>query len=261
MPLTQQGIYYADFATPMAAEAISAARATSVGNKIEELLAQSNRAVASDYARDELYPEPKNGDVVWRTDLGIEQRYYEEYSAQKNPGGRTPAGWYATTNTFVQTYVTGTGYENGITLSNVFNNTFDYYLVLGDITTSAGANLYGRMAQGGVYTTTNNYQRTRYSSEGSAVTSSTNTNDNVFFVSASVVGTGTRHSFKMTFANPMKKLNTRIISDYSATTIASTICTGKATCTVQDALQYDGFYFYATGGALMDGGITIYGYN
>lgn len=260
MPLTNQGIYYADFATPMAAEAISAARATSVGNKIEELLAESNRAVASDYARDELYPEPKNGDVVWRTDLGIEQRYYEEYSAQKNPGGRTPAGWYATTNTFVRVANQNIVGVNGITLSNVFNNTFDNYLVLCDVTTSVNCNLYGRMAQGGVYTTTLNYQRTRFSSEGSAVTSGTNTNDNVFFVSASNT-TGTRHSFKMTFANPMKKLNTRIISDYSLTTIATTICTGKATCTVQDTLQYDGFYFYATSSATMTGSVIIYGYN
>jgi hypothetical protein len=31
---------------------------------------------------------------VYRTDLGLVQRYYGLYNASTNPGGKTPAGWY-----------------------------------------------------------------------------------------------------------------------------------------------------------------------
>jgi len=263
MPLDYPGeIYYADAKSPMSVEAASAALATSVGNKVEELLAQSSRAVSTDRERDDMYPEPKNGNVVWRKDLGIEQRYFEAYSAQKNPGGRTPAGWYATVNTFVPILsnypLPGT---NGITLSNVFDTTFKNYLVLGEVDTAAGANLYGRLAVNGSATTATTYQRTRISGENAVVTSGTNINDNAFMVSASAAGTANKHAFKMTFTNPAHALNTRITSDYTATLMSTLACGGKASAIMQDTIQYDGFYFYATASQLMSGTVSVYGYN
>lgn len=50
--------------------------------------------VASAAARNTLYPQPAQGNSVYRMDYGWEERYFAEYSAQGNPGGATPAGWY-----------------------------------------------------------------------------------------------------------------------------------------------------------------------
>lgn len=244
----------------MSPDAVSAARATSAGNRIEELMLQSGNTVASDAEREEMFPKPKQGDIVWRSDLALEQRYFELYS-NKNLQGRTPAGWYATKNSFVpilsEKYFSGV---NSITFPNIFNQAFDNYLILCEIDTSVGANIYGRMAKAGIPTTSYNYQRTRISVEGSTTTSSTNTSDNVIMLAASVT-VGNKQWFQLTVSNPMKAEKTRCISTYGAATMTSMICSGTASCAILDTVQYDGLYFYATGNALMAGTISIYGYN
>jgi hypothetical protein len=50
--------------------------------------------VANQSERDAQYPTPGQGMSVYRTDLGLVQRYYGLYNASTNPGGKTPAGWY-----------------------------------------------------------------------------------------------------------------------------------------------------------------------
>jgi len=95
-------IYYADSSVDMSAAAISYAEALSVGNKLEEIKFDSAISVASQAARNSLFPTPVQGDAVWRTDTGIEQRYYTAYNSKTNPGGKTPSsgtgGWFATTS-------------------------------------------------------------------------------------------------------------------------------------------------------------------
>lgn len=95
---TYKDVYYADSSVPMSAADISYAEAVSVGNKLEEIKFDSAIAVADAAARDALFPSPVQGDAVWRNDLAIEQRWYGAYNARTNPGGRTTAGWYATTS-------------------------------------------------------------------------------------------------------------------------------------------------------------------
>lgn len=62
---------------------------------INSFKAAAPRTVASASARDALFPSPVQGNSVFRSDLGYEERYYAAYNSSTNPGGRTPAGWYA----------------------------------------------------------------------------------------------------------------------------------------------------------------------
>lgn len=52
--------------------------------------------VANQTERDAQYPTPAQGMSVYRTDLGVTQRYYGLYNVTTNPGGRGTAGWYNT---------------------------------------------------------------------------------------------------------------------------------------------------------------------
>jgi len=93
MPIYKD-IWYADANTPLNPSAISAAEATSTGNKLESVASQLPIKVSNATARDELYPNPVQGDAVYRLDLGKEERYYETYSIKDNIGGKPYAGWY-----------------------------------------------------------------------------------------------------------------------------------------------------------------------
>lgn len=50
--------------------------------------------VANQTERDAQYPTPAQGMSVYRTDLGVTQRYYGLYNSSTNPGGKPSAGWY-----------------------------------------------------------------------------------------------------------------------------------------------------------------------
>lgn len=50
--------------------------------------------VASQAERDAQYPTPAQGMSVYRTDLGVTQRYYGLFNSSTNPGGKSVAGWY-----------------------------------------------------------------------------------------------------------------------------------------------------------------------
>ena len=50
--------------------------------------------VASQAERDAQYPTPAQGMSVYRTDLGMVERYYGLFNVSTNPGGRDTAGWY-----------------------------------------------------------------------------------------------------------------------------------------------------------------------
>lgn len=262
MPLTSEEIFYANADTVMSAETISAARATSVGNKAEELLLKSGNSIASDAERNEMFPEPKQGDVVWRSDLAVEQRYYELYSSSNNPQGRTPAGWYAVKNTFVpilsEYAFTST---NTVNLSNIFTNAFQNYLIIGSLDLNAGGNIYGYMLKDNARTASLAYQRARISGEVNATTSGVNSNDNVIMVAASNAGTTTKKSFKVTISNPMNASYTRAISEYSCGLLSSIMTVGTSSCAILDTVRYEGFAFYATASRLMTGVVSVYGYN
>jgi len=84
---TYKNIYYADNATGMSNSQISYDEAVSYGDNIETVSLSIPLHVASATERDEKYPSPVDGTAVWRTDLGLEQRYTTS----------SPAGWYTAT--------------------------------------------------------------------------------------------------------------------------------------------------------------------
>jgi hypothetical protein len=83
----------------MSIATITSSQATSTGNAIESLKLKTTVPVAGIVERDSLFPTPAQGNSVWRSDLGWEERYFGLYSATTNPGGATPAGWYPTSGT------------------------------------------------------------------------------------------------------------------------------------------------------------------
>lgn len=91
MPLTPEGIYYADNSTEMSVADITAAMATSIDEQVAIL--KEGGIVDSDAERDTLYPVPVQGNTVFRSDLGRRQTYFELWNATTNPGGAPSAGW------------------------------------------------------------------------------------------------------------------------------------------------------------------------
>lgn len=100
MPVTPEGVYYADTSTSMSVADITAEMATSISTELAKL---SNAGiVASEAERDALYPTPIQGNNVFRSDLGITQTYFDAYNSVTNPGGKATAGWYGERRIFVQ---------------------------------------------------------------------------------------------------------------------------------------------------------------
>src|SRR5690606_18626252 len=57
-------------------------------------------AVANSTERNTIFPSPKQGDRVFRKDLGYTETYYAAYNSSTNPGGMGTAGWYPPTRLF-----------------------------------------------------------------------------------------------------------------------------------------------------------------
>lgn len=101
MPLTPENIFYADNSTEMSVADITAAMADSIDAQITRL--ESAGIVGSDGERDALYPNPVQGNTVFRSDLGIRQTYFAAWNASTNPAGRgLTAGWRDETRFFIQ---------------------------------------------------------------------------------------------------------------------------------------------------------------
>jgi hypothetical protein len=96
-------------------------------------------AVASAAARDSLFPQAKQGDRVYRTDLGYEEAFFGLYNAASNPGGRTTAGWSAPRDKILGgSIVPVSGFTIGVeTFVRKDNN--DMIEVFGSITRSGSA--------------------------------------------------------------------------------------------------------------------------
>ena len=261
--LTKREIFYANSQTPMAAEVISAARATSVGDAIEPILETSGIHVASDKERDELFPQPAQGDVVYRTDFGIEQRYFELFSNKKNHGGRTPAGWYATKNVFVPIISNvSLSLINNVTIENVFQPTFKDYFILGNIDSNINTNLYMRLGFRGVLYTGGLMQRVRMGGENSGTLATNSSNAvNDFYLSVSTNAGTNRHMFTATLSNPYQFKPTKLINQHGSVLLTTLAVAGNSAGWLQENNTFTDFHIYATGGALMTGTISIYGMN
>jgi len=260
MPLTSEEIFYADNESVMSVETLSAARATSAGDRISKLMLQAGNTVASDFERDEMFPDPKQGDVVWRSDLAIEQRYFELYSSV-NLQGRTPAGWYAVKNNFVPIISNGTFSGDAINLTNIFTLTFNNYLILGNVNLNAAGNLFARFSVNGVPEVALQYQRTRVSGNNNTTTSAFAANNTQMFLAEHSLITSNRFCFQALISNPMQNLHSKMTTDFGSVTQTTNSSVGTASNILLNTKSYDGFYFFATLSRLMTGNVSVYGYN
>jgi hypothetical protein len=126
--------------------------------------------VASQAERDAQYPTPAQGMSVYRTDLGVTQRYYGLFNSSTNPGGRDTAGWYNTEKSqglvpiqpTTVTIATGTGSTNALgkitfsgaqtlIIDGIFSNQYtNYKLVLSGGSVSATSRIAFRFVKNGV---------------------------------------------------------------------------------------------------------------
>ena len=68
--------------------------AHSIVEAINKMGRESGAPIVADAeGRDDLFPDPEQGNRVWRNDLGYTETYYETYHETTNPGGKTAAGW------------------------------------------------------------------------------------------------------------------------------------------------------------------------
>lgn len=93
---TNFGIPYPDGPnglTPL--QSLFSSQAAAIDSALLSISGQVPMLPASSSAqRDALFPAPKQGNTVSRTDRGWVEMYYELYSASLNPGGTSVAGWY-----------------------------------------------------------------------------------------------------------------------------------------------------------------------
>lgn len=261
MPLSSEEIFYADNESVMSLETLSAARATSAGDRISKLMLQAGNSVASDFERNEMFPEPKQGDVVWRSDLAVEQRYFELYSSV-NPQGRTPAGWYAVKNSFVP-IVSNAEFSgvNTINLPNIFSLTFTNYFILGEINLPVSANIFGRFSRNGV-AAVSGYQRTRISGNNNVTTSATGANSNQMYISEFAGVLSNRHCFQLYVSNPMQNQYSTLTADFGSVTQVVNSSIGAASNILLNTNSYDGLTIFTTdSNPLMQGVVSVYGYN
>lgn len=133
--------------------------------------------VANQTARDALFPSPVQGNSVFRSDKGYEERYFGLYNSGSNPGGRPAAGWYTNERntglvpiTPVTVNNTGGSYSinNGlvtfsgvssISLNGVFSATYNNYrLLLSDLLAGTGTSqITVRMRNAGADNSANTY--------------------------------------------------------------------------------------------------------
>jgi hypothetical protein len=151
-----KNIWFADNDEPMSVADISETQAISIGDALDDLKYNTSIICTDEAQVLEEFPQPKQGDRVYRADIGVEQMYFEAYSPTLNPYGKTIAGWYAVSSGLVPIYpqdvtsdgtssvtvdsmgkVTFTG-ATFVRLQTVFSDEFTNYKVVFNTTSSNG---------------------------------------------------------------------------------------------------------------------------
>jgi len=275
-----KNIWFADTSEPMLVEAISQKQAVSVGDELEKLKYNTSIICTSTAQVAEAFPNPVQGDRVYRADLGVEQMYFERYNSSLNPYGKNSPGWYAVSPGLVPIYPTGftsdgttaatanalgkvtfKGAKN-VTLPNVFSSEFRNYKVVVNLhTTSAGTYSNLRYVSNGVVQGTALYLRTILASE----VATANPPPGV-----SGPSTGIEIQTSSIFRNSVSE--TIIFGPYLGSypkTFSSGTCGAlttnnrvSMTSTVYNSAStvMNGITFYSNQTATMDGTIQVYGY-
>jgi hypothetical protein len=183
--------WYADVNTPINPSVISATEATSIGDSFERLQNQVPIKVTSAAMRNETFPEPKQGDSVYRLDLGFEERYYETYSSKTNLAGKPSAGWYRINSGPVT--LANIDFQNITLTSNLFANVFDsyykFYEVKYSIQTESANTLNFYLRDGTTPISAANYRYSYVNATVAGVSAGNSTTSGAFPITAPNAGT------------------------------------------------------------------------
>lgn len=237
--------------------------------------------VANQTERDAQYPTPAQGMSVYRTDLGVTQRYYSLFNSSTNPGGRDTAGWYDTEKSqglvpvkpsAVDLYGGGSASVSaigeivfsgatGLGLKNIFSTNYrNYRIIISGLKSASGnAELHMRFldSSGGSNSNTN-YFITGFIVYGGS-TGPINQINESRYIATFGFGTADTSRVILEIENPNISGRTQIESSYSG--YAGSNQHGTLGGFFDNTTQHYGVAFYASTGTQISGQVTIYGYN
>jgi hypothetical protein len=266
MPLYKD-LWYADVNAPISPSAISAAEATSAGNKLEILENALPVQVTSSAARNELYPKPVQGDSVYRLDLGFEERYYETYNSKSNIGGKPNPGWYEVNSGPKEIIATPTVGSDYVQFNNVFTSDYTFWKINYDTATGSASlasatTLNFRFTAGGTPITTGIYYFARIGTNSAGTTAATNTASTSFPLGLSLLGNGTIHGGEITLSDIYTKNYPKFMHSgyHSGLTSAQAL---DITHGYYNSISttIDGFRIYSANASGVGSVVTITGYN
>lgn len=266
MPTTSpDNIYYADGSTPMSAEAISAAEATSVQNALNSLINNTRQIRAfvwADTAARNDQIGMTEGDIGYQLDSDTNYQYTGSVWVARYAGGLVP---------IVPTSVAGTGVSlnagtglittTNATTANIngcFTSVFRNYRIFIESTGTASTLVVTLRASGTDSIT--GYDRTELLARNATVSSSTNLNG----ASATIIGfSNTLMQANIDVSGPQLAVATTMLSSggVHSNPAAVNIANGLVTnyITHRPSTSYDGVTI--TYSAAQSGTIRVYGYN
>lgn len=272
MPVTSpDSIYYADGSTPMSAEDISAAEATSVQaaftNKITNKR-QIQTFVWANTAARTAQTGMIAGDFGYQTDTGVTYRYSGTVWLASYSSGLVPIVPTSVAGTGVS-YSTTTGLvtftaSSTINLNGVFTSIFSNYKCFLEITNQTIAMIpIARMRLSGTDNSTAVYDHAiTYHSAGAFAISAANGSASALLGATNGIA-GQGYNVTMDILNPAKAVNTQFNIDKSNPTVGSTAGILNATGAVKHRVTtaFDGITFFSTPASSLTGTVKIYGYN
>jgi hypothetical protein len=201
MPLYKD-LWYADTDSPLSPHGISAAEATSAGNKLEFIEKALPVKVISSAARNELYPTPVQGDSVYRLDLGWEERYYEVYNFLNNIGGKPEPGWYQVNSGPKNILATEQGGFAFRIFTNLFTSDYSFWKISYNLSTTTATTLdFAFTDNSGNVITTPQYYFTRIATNLAGTTSLTSASNTLFPLGIPGLTNGFIHSGEITLSD------------------------------------------------------------
>lgn len=268
MPTTSpDGIYYADGSTPMSAEAISAAEATSVQNALDALVNDTRQIQTFVWANAAARTAQTGmiaGDFGFQTDTSTTYRYVNSAWAIFYPGAMVDAiptsvagtGVTLNTTTGLVTFTSTTA----LRLNGCFTSAFRNYRIVFDATgTAATAAL--NLGVAGVDSTTG-YDITENLARNGVVSSSTALNATAWAITGATGG-NTTHAGVIEVFVPAIARETRIISmvgshaNPAVSSVANALKIGYGTH--RPTTAYDGFVLSFS--AAQSGTVQVMGVN
>lgn len=264
------GLYYADGSTAMMLSQISYDEMHSAGDVIQDVERNIPIKVASSTERHDKYPTPNDGDAVWRTDIGVEQRY----------SATTPVGWFSATTGLMNVKPSGVVFggsgsgsisESGlisftnvtnIYVNGIFGPSFKNYKILFNLQNmSASGNIYMYYSSEGVADSSANYYRTNFYTNTTTISTSYVPNEARQYVIWSAA-TGRSGLADVTLYNPYLG---RPIFDCTSVTSGPAIAPSVYRESVyfnSATASFDGFQMiHSTSGTTLTGSMLVYGFN